>query len=347
MYIDYQHPQHRELLEATHPPAKEYERCGNKFPDTSLYYNHSTGTGDLKYGWASDCNTGKVKCKSGYIYQKTCNHCRMPNCFPTWVRTICKKDYSNIYENMEKYAKCCLDGGSECPPHTCPQNASIPGTRCFIHLTNHCKDPNNFFSDNCKRWLKTVSESDDAGAKSTIDDIAKTVCTMPGNSDMDFCKCWNAKVPEYAKEGLTGEELAWLEANKACIDPICNDPTKALQPSQKLGMCPRLIQICNIDNVRVNIENHSQVDAINFKNECKSAGWTPGQPPDTPPVTPPDTPPDTPPVTPPDTLPVTPPDTPPTNWLKNYWPILVGSLAGLIFLMLVARLVSRRRRYYY
>ena len=241
---------------------------------------------------------------------------------------------NNIVPHKTWLTNCCL--GKVAPVSDCANFANRSGSECKNLLRVHCSDPNNFFQTGCKEWMQEL----DAELKNTV---AKEVCSKATtNAQKEWCACWDlSEIPEEYK-GDPAIERLW-----PCLDPVCNNTTKALQPYRKNEICPSVLTICNQRDITTKLAE-SEIGTQRLENSCGNVYLEGDGEEEAPPFVPtPTAPPTTP--TPPQ-APLTPasPASPFSTWNNLSVPVRSGIIGGSIFffILLIGIIIAvvRRRR---
>lgn len=156
----------------------------------------------------------------------------------------------NKVPHKQWLADCCFEKNTKgCLNYTKPD-----GPDCLKLLEEHCGKKENFFGTDCRTWLENLNDS-------RRNRIARTACSQASTpEEKDLCACFIPRdiPPEF--EGDMAIRALW-----PCLDPVCNDVNKALQPYQK--NCPSTLNICKQTDIVTKLQD-SEVGSTRIANEC-------------------------------------------------------------------------------
>lgn len=164
---------------------------------------------------------------------------------------------SEVKVNFKKPHKqwltdCCF--GKVTPASDCANFSDPNGADCINLITEHCSQKGNFYTADCRRWVQNLSDA-------RRNDIARQVCSQASSpQEKEWCACF---IPRDIPPELEHDQS--IRALWPCLDPTCNDATKALQPFQK--NCPTTLNICNQTDIVTKLQE-SDVGNQRITNEC-------------------------------------------------------------------------------
>lgn len=191
----------------------------------------------------------------------TTGGCSAGHCAIAGAQTGCKR----INYSADR-VKCCLNklGAPTIGTQTCdPRYRGPTASGCRDVLINHCDNPANFFSAQCREWIATQNQ--------IRNDISTKQCA---NSTDPWCACFTSKVPPEWVGDAT--KIALLR----CLDPKCeggNNPA-ALKPYNLV--CPTSYVDCQQKDIQLKLIE-SGISQATVQNKCGNidlGGSPPGAP---------------------------------------------------------------------
>lgn len=216
----------------------------------------------------------------------------------------------SIKPHQEWLKDCCF--GKVSPASDCANFGNPNSADCIGLITEWCSNKGNFYTADCRRWMQNLGDAQ-------RNSIARSVCSQASSpQEKEWCACFIPRdiPPEF--EGDTAIKALW-----PCLDPVCNDATKALQPYEK--NCPNTLNICKQTDIVTKLQG-SDVGSTRIANECGQIKLGGGGG---------------------DTTAAAAPRSSETTATKSKTPLIVGGVAGgviLILLIIVIVLAVRGKR---
>jgi len=309
-----------ELLRNTDAPGQDIENAGTTDQCQLISKCHNDGRckGFNPLGWLK--NDLKYQPSSTNLYvkksNKDCQHIRQFGPGEYFLPSekylsgrgmndsISEIRVDSIRPHSEWLRDCCL--GKISPVSSCANFANPNGQDCISVLSDHCSNPKNFFTADCKRWVSNLNDAQ-------RNNIANAACpSATTDEEKDWCACYLLKdiPPELEKDDV-------MRGLWACLDPVCNNSSKSLQPFGK--DCPSSLTLCNQRDIVTKLGS-SEIGSQRLANECGNISL-------------------------PDTSPTGPMGPAAPGGIPRSW-ILAGGAAGflLMILLLVGILFALRRK---